>query len=249
MSICVVTVCDKEPTIDYLLRGWKALNESLSRHKVQPIVLGFGQKWGGLGSKPKLLKQAIESGLVNTDRLIFVDSHDVIFTHSPEHVEEVFDSTYEMLYDIVFNGERWIFPDPALGEHHPNTEFPYRYLNSGAAIGNTQDFLTMLEQMEVDSWPDDFQRPDGSWSHLNDQLEVQKKYLFGQVMPHEPKIRVDDRCYMFQTLVGESLENFDISHPGVVRNLLTGTAPSIIHGNGPAKNEPVWNAILSQLNL
>ncbi len=249
MSIQVVTVCDKEPSIDYLIRGWRGLNKSLSRHGVDPVVLGYGQKWGGLGSKPKLLKEAIESGRITADRILFVDSHDVVFANSPEYIDELFTSTYGGVFDILFNAEAWCFPEPDFKDLHPKSDYPYRYLNSGAAIGDTQSFLDMLKQMQVDSWPEDFIKPDGTWSHLNDQLEFQKKFLFGQVAEDEPSIALDDCCLIFQTLVGESPENFDLSIEGVVRNKLTGTTPSVIHGNGPAKGEPTWGSILNHLKL
>jgi hypothetical protein len=249
MSIQVVTVCDKEPTHDYLIRGWRGLNESLHRFGHKPLVLGYGQKWTGLGSKPKLLKKAIESGLVTADRILVVDSHDVVFSDSPENIDHLFLTTYEALFDIVWNAERWIFPDVDLGPHHPASDYPYRYLNSGASIGSTDSFLAMLKQMDVDSWPDDFKKPDGTWSHLNDQLEVQKKFLFGQVADDEPKMALDDCCLIFQTFVGEDPENFNLSKPGVVANKITGTTPSVLHGNGPSKQSPAWEAVLNHLRL
>lgn len=249
MSIQVVTVLDKEPSLDYLIRGWRGLNESLARFKVKPTVLGYGQKWSGLGSKAKLLKKAIESGAITSDRVLFVDSHDVVFTKSPSKVDEIYMSTYEALYDIVMNAERWIFPDPDLGPYHPKSDYPYRYLNSGIMIGKTASIFDMLEQMQVDAWVDDYQNSDGSWTHINDQLDFQKKFLFGQVADNEPDIGLDDCCLMFQTLTGESLENFDFSKPKTPKNIITGTSPMVWHGNGPAKNEPVWNTLLQKLKL
>lgn len=42
MRISVVTVADKEPSIDYLAMGWKSFNKSLEWSKYTPVVLGWG---------------------------------------------------------------------------------------------------------------------------------------------------------------------------------------------------------------
>jgi hypothetical protein len=86
--VTVVAVADKEPVHDYLIKGWNAFNMSLKRFGHSPVILGWNQTWKGLGSKPKLLKKAIENDQIDSEYLIFSDALDVAFIDSPEAIVE-----------------------------------------------------------------------------------------------------------------------------------------------------------------
>lgn len=251
-EVTVVAVADKDPNQDYLMMGWNAFNKSLRRFGHEPLILGWGQPWKGLGSKPKLLKKAIEDGRVSTEYLIFTDALDVAFVRRPEFILSAWEDHYPDAA-IVWNGERNCFPCTEWAEYHPKTRCPYRYLNSGLAVGRTRDFLQVLTEMKVDDIPDDHQLPNGTWKHYIDQHFFMEKFLFGQCAPHEVKQEIDSECYLFQTMVGETMDRFRlVTGPDTAKllyNAKTMTHPLAVHWNGPSKTAGTMEPILKHLDL
>jgi len=246
MSLQIVCVADKEPTAPYLVRGFAPFKASCVRYGFEPIILGWGQEWRGLGSKPKLLKKAIEDGTITADKIIFADAFDVVFANNPCFIEELW-KVYYSSAKIVFNAERSCFPDASLADKHPDTPYPFKYLNSGLSIGYTSAYLECLTEMEVDSWPDDHKQADGTYYHRNDQDDWMQRFLFGQC-GNQCKIVLDSKCELFQTLTDCTFNDFEISDV-VIRNLITGKVPLAYHANGGAKTGDLWEPILQQLKL
>jgi hypothetical protein len=248
-NVTVVAVADKNPTESYLIQGFKAFNKSLSNFGHTPAILGWGQKWKGLGSKPKLLKKAIEEGRIESEWVIFADAFDVAFSDSPEMIVAVARDEYPDSR-ITWNGERNLFPpSPERLEGHPSTQYPYRFFNSGLSVGRTQDYLQALTEMKVDEKPDDYIKPDGKWHHENDQEWWMEKFLFGQCAPHELKMQIDHKCVLFQTMVEESMDHFTLQKNGLVKNIITKTRPKAWHWNGGAKTNGTMGPILNHLDL
>lgn len=251
MSLQIVTVANAEPTAPYLVRGFNAFRESCKRYGFEPRILGWGERWGGLGSKPRLLKKAIENGQVKAKNIIWADAFDVVFARHPNETLEEFATEFASHSEgphIIWNTERDCFPDLELARYHPETPYPYRYLNSGLSIGFTDAYLQMLTEMEVDKWVDDYQDRSGKWVHQNDQLDVQRKFLFGQFGEHERPMALDQGAKLFQTMTGETLENWDLSH-GKLTNRLTGNRPHAFHWNGGSKTAGTMEIILQSLVL
>lgn len=247
MNLQIVAVADGPPKHDYLIRGYEAFVASCVRHGIAPTILGWDQPWTGLGCKPKLIKKAIEEGVVNADYIIFADAFDVVFARSPYTALQTFKDNWESQYRIMWNAERYCFPDESLAQFHPETPYPWKFLNSGLSIGKTQDYLQVLTEMKVDDIADDFQ-VNGIWSHSNDQLNVQHKFLFGQCAPHELKMGLDSECSMFQTMIGETMDTFEWQD-GKLRNKITGQFPSALHFNGNSKTAGLMEPILKELGL
>jgi len=242
-SLSIIAVADKVPTHDYLIRGFSAFLRSSQRYGYEPIILGMGQLWRGLGSKPKLLKKAIEDGTITTDRIIFADAYDVWFAAPPEDISFKHE---EFNCDIVWNAEKDCFPDASLAESFVDHGTSFRYLNSGLSIGKTSSYLECLTEMEVDSWPDDHQLPDGRWQHKNDQDDWSRRFLFGQC-PGQATMKLDSRCQLFQTLTGMTTHDFDFSEG--IKNKETGCFPLAFHANGGSKTSGVMEPILQHLGL
>lgn len=248
MKLQIVAVADGYPTHSYLKRGWDALLNSCRRHQFEPVILGWSKPWTGLGSKPKLLKKAIEDGTVSADYILWIDAFDVVFADSPEKILDTYLAEFADKYRIVWNAEKNCFPDADWAQHHPKTDSPFKYLNSGMSIGDTKAYHTIFTQMGVDSWPDDHQRPDGGWHHVNDQQFVMAKFLFGQCAEDEPKMTLDTQCKMFQVLVGVEPEELEITSSGI-RNKITNTSPIAFHFAGGSKTAGLMEPILQSMNL
>lgn len=246
MKLQIVAVANGYPVHSYLKRGWEAFLKSSRRYGFEPVVLGWGQPWRGLGSKPKLLKKAIEDGLVSAEHILFVDAFDVWFADNPELILSYFKDQSD--YQIIWNAEKNCFPDAEWAVHHPPTDSPFKFFNSGMSIGKTSAYHTIFTQMDVESWRDDFQLADGSWCHVNDQQHIMAKFLFGQCSVEEPKMALDQDCQMFQTLTGVEEGELDIK-PGCILNLVTGTTPVAFHANGGSKTDGLMEPILKALDL
>lgn len=235
----VVICADKAPTAPYYLFG--ELLASLKRFGHEPLILGWGLPWTGLGAKPRLLKAAIESGRITDERIVFADAYDVIFAAAPEFIGEV---ATEFFGDkICFNAERACFPDASLADKHPECGTSYRYLNSGFSVGKTEDYLTCLKWMKADEIPDDSRNPDGSGNHPNDQLFFQQAFLSGEL----PMV-LDTRACICQTLCGVTAEELDFTGE-FIENRETRMFPAALHANGNAKSSGIIEPILRKLGL
>lgn len=243
-TVKVVVVADGIPSHDYLLRGFNAMLESLKRFGHEPLILGWGKRWTGLGSKPRHLKRAIEDGAIKTSHILFADAYDVWFSKSPE---EILDAAGKIDGQrILWNAEKTCFPDASLAEQFKDISTSFRYLNSGASIGDVEAYYECLLDMNVDSWADDYRKDDGNWVHRNDQDDWMRKFLHGQCEGQAP-MKLDTKCSIFQTLTGMSPDNFEFGE--TIVNKETGESPMVFHANGGSKTSGVMEPILKHLGL
>ncbi len=221
----------REPYYRYQL--W---HDCLTHLGCEPTVLGMGERWQGLMTKPRRLRDWLRSGACTADYLIVTDSYDVVFTSSPEEVAAAFESRGSDY--ILYNAEKGVFPrgelvsrfdDIALDSSREDS--PWKYLNSGWYIGKSAQVLALLESMWLDDIHDDYQRPDGSWVHCNDQGHYQYAFC-AQVVDQQ----LDYDCEIVQCCSACSLEEFDLTGKKI-KNVVTGTEPMVWHFNGGSKND------------
>lgn len=218
-----------------------AFIESLRRFSFDPVILGMGQPWWGLMTKPRRLRHWLRGNghcmlggaAWDADLLIVCDSYDVIFTAHPDKIGEKFGLSDE----VMFNAEKGLFPRGDLQHAFAYSDTPWRYLNSGLFIGKPQNILAMLEAMNLDDIADDYMSPDiehgggGRWVHTNDQGWYQYAYA-----AHPVPMTLDSMCEIFQTCSACTLDEFDLSGE-MVKNKVTGTTPLVWHFNGGSKND------------
>lgn len=232
MKFQIVACADGVPKIDYLQRGFDAFMRSSKRFGHEPLLLGWGEKWGGLGTKPRMFKRAIQNGLIKGERVLFCDAFDVAFLADPESIS---------CDTLLFNGERSCFPDASLAPKFDalQPESSFRYLNSGVSIGTPRQYLDALNAMCAEDIPDDYwSMKDGRRFRVepNDQLYWQK-LAADQVVP----IKIDTRCQFFQTT--HALQPGELEFDGgILSNKETNTRPLVVHANGD-KNAPLWLAV------
>lgn len=245
MSVEVVSVCNKVPSSPpyQYERGYKA---SLGRLGINPTILGFGEHWGGLITKPKRLREWIRGGGPKAEYLIYCDAWDIVFQKHPDEILERYLAHWPTA-PIVINAERNQFPYvEGAEEAFEDQGTPWRYLNSGFMIGRPEDFLVLLESMGLDGILEDtqFQLPctvtyggvtrdyqTDDWFHPNDQLDFTLAYM-RQPTPME----LDVRAELCVTGHGSALDDFDMSGPKI-RVKFTDTVPGVFHFNGGSKND------------
>lgn len=229
----IVTVCSHFPKEDYYCH--RAFFFSLEKWGYVATNIGHDTRYKGLGSKPRLLKEAIESGLVADEYIIFCDAWDVVFQQTPALI-------YEHLNNgkITFNAEKNCFPRSDWADKFPESKTPYRYLNSGFSCGPTALYYQALKEMKAEEIPDDHQ-VDGKWITPNDQEYWQKQYLWGNV-----PMALDTGARMCQTLAGVEESELDFSEP-LIKNRELGSTPICFHLNG--RKEEWKPKILGHLGL
>jgi len=238
MSYKVVTITNKRPDAWYYLFD----EFFISLGKEEPLVLK-PTIWNGLSTKPKVLYQAIIQKMVDTKYIIFADCWDVVFAAEPKEIMERYLSFNS---PIVISCEKNCFPADLKDDFDKlNPRTPYKYLNSGFIVGETEAILTCLEAMDLPNLPDDHYDPLKQCAvHPNDQFEWMKIFVKQPV-----HIKLDYYQLLSQTLHGEDINNFDFSQSRI-RNKTTNTCPCAFHFNGASKdNMALREPILKHLKL
>lgn len=214
--------------------------ESVGRFGYSPIVLGLGPgEYKGLGSKPRLLRQAILKGIIKTKYIIFCDCYDLVFAASPYEVMLKF---HEFDSPFVCSSEKNCFPGD-LKDQFPESPTSYKYLNSGFIVAEAAAMLTVLESMDLDNKPDDHRLPDGNMYHPNDQFWYMQQFIKQPV-----KMVLDYKQELCNTLHQVSLDELDFSLQRIM-NKETKVQPLSFHFNGGSKTSGVREPILEKLGL
>lgn len=234
----VVTISNRRPHEWYYLydQFFKSLGSE------QPMLIN-PTRWGGLSTKPKVLYQAIKEGVINTKYIIFSDCWDLVFAAYPS---EIMMRYFQFNSPIVISSEKNCFPADLKEDFDKlNPPTPYKYLNSGFIVGETEAICACLEAMDLPNLEDDHYDPVKNCNvHPNDQFEWQKIFVKQPV-----KIVLDYEQSLSQTLHDASIEDFDLNEPRI-KNKITNSYPCAFHFNGGSKdNLQLRNPILSHLGL
>ncbi len=237
----IITVCSHVPVQNYFC--FQEFFKSLRGKR----VLGLGtrpQEYGGLGSKPRLLYDAIKSGNVPEKHIIFCDCFDVVFAASPD---ELFDAYLGFGVPLVISAEKNCFPTDLKDKYDAleNSNLTsYKYLNSGMVVGETEAMLAVLESMDAKNIPNDYWDEEKKIQvNPNDQFYYQQEFLKQPV-----DIVLDRYQILCNTLHSVKIDELDFNEQGI-KNIETNTYPCSFHLNGNAKTEGLREPILKHLNL
>lgn len=241
MTYKVVTVSDRRP------HEWYYLYDEFFKTLVgeTPLVLNshlMGTRFNGLGTKPRWLYKAIKEKIIDTSHIIFADCWDLVWCTTPDEIMLRYQSFNS---PVVISAERNCFPADTKDEYDKlDSPTPYKYLNSGFIVGETEAILACLEAMDLPNQPEDHRRPDGTNFHLNDQALWLDLFLKQPV-----KMELDRYQALSQTLHDVDISEFDLSETRV-RNKITNSYPCTLHFNGSAKDKlPLRSPLLNHLKL
>ncbi len=186
---------------------------------VEPLGLGLPWRGGemaagaGGGQKINLLRPALDA--LPPDRpVLFVDGYDTIFTRHARDILDAWQGVGEGA--CVFAAEVFCWPDTERAADYPETDTPYRFLNSGLFIGPAGGLLQILDGEVADD--DDDQR-----------------YYTERFLSRRHPMRLDVRCALFQCLNGALPDvQVDLGR-GMLFNRRTESWPAVVHANGPTK--------------
>lgn len=235
MTPTILTVTNRWSLEPYHLPGeWRA---SIERYGITPVILGMGEEWKGLMTKPRKLRQWLRDGKCESECLIVTDAWDLVFAQDPRAIAEQWEAEGR---PYVMNAERNCFPRSDWTERFAKGSSTFRFPNSGFIIASPEDHLKVLESMDLDSIPDDGEDP--SNPSPNDQEFYSKAFLEQPV-----RMVLDDFCRYCQTLCGVGEKEIEFNLEGIF-NLETKSHPMAFHFNGP-KSLVLIDKVLRYLKL
>jgi hypothetical protein len=202
--------------------------ESCERNNIEPVILGWNEKWIGYGKRLLAIRDYIKN-LPEKEIVITVDPFDVIFLSGLEEIEYKFNKLSCAFLCGALNlgnlpGTIYNYEFNKSGKKLPITPTNYNFLNTGTWISRA-----CFAQYLIDELVDKFHMKDTS---LDQQLLT---YVYVHKLYN---IDIDWRCEIFHTLLFKDfvtrradLKDLKFSE-GRVTNIASGTKPSIIHASG-----------------
>lgn len=122
---------------------------------------------------------------------------------------------------ILLSAERGCYPHPEKATLYPDSGSPFNYVNGGGWFCNASIFCALIE-----TYP------------LTPEV-VDQVWLTDLFLNNPDTVQLDTTCEVFQTIAFCPEDNFKIHGrywgvptDNVVRNTLTNTYPTFLHGNG-----------------
>jgi len=209
--------------------GLKDLQGSCRQLGAPLVVIGRGAPWAGFGyNKLRTLYWFLRSHREECETVLYTDGFDSLLAAG---LERILDQFRNMGAAVVFAAEANCYPaSPGQSEaEYPPAPTRYRFLNSGGIMAETEALLAMMERLGAPRIP----------PRSCDQWWWARHYVSGAA-----QIRLDHECRIFQCL--HSADG-DVTMAGrEPRNLVTGSRPCILHGNGHTPLDPFSSRILGR---
>lgn len=241
MSYKIVTVANKRPTENYYT--FDEFFKSLSGEPITVLGTHPGE-YRGLGSKPRLLYDAIINGHILEKHIIFCDCFDIVFAVKPS---KLYLKYLQFASPFVISSERNCFPADLKEKYDELAEdsiSPYKYLNSGMIVAETDAMLAVLESMDAKNIPNDYWSEEKNCMiNPNDQEYYQQEFLKQPV-----QMVMDTFQILCNTLHDVTADELDLEQDRIL-NKTTKTFPCSFHFNGGSKTGGLREPILKHLNL
>ncbi len=203
------------------------LNTSARHHGIDIINIGTNIEWKGTdmtalggGMKINLMHEFLKD-IPENDIVLFTDAYDVFYADNLDTIVERFK---DFKCETVFSAESICWPNAELSDQFPESNTPYKYLNSGTYIGYASELKKIMAYKPIKD-------------HEDDQLYVQNIFLNDKTID----IELDYESYIFQTHEPKIQKiNNQLNNP------LTQCCPCIYHGNGGDDALNVFNSIYEQ---
>ena len=209
--------------------------ESCHRYHIDPVILGWGEKWVGFGKKMMDIHQYIMK-LPEDEIVISVDPFDVIFLTGLDEIEEKYvslDTSFlcgalklnrfnTSIYSFEFNRTKKLIPETATGFNH---------LNSGTWIARAGTAVSLIKDLIE--------------KHHMTEVSMEQQLLTGIYVKGSPIVNIDWNCEIFHNIL---FRDFITRRPDLsglvfnetrIRNAVTGTTPCILHASGNSRMKEI----------
>ena len=239
----IVTFANAKPAARYYCMD--QMLDSCRRFGHDPLILGWGRPWGGLGAKPRLLLEAIEQGRITDPHILILDAFDTLLARPPCDIMAAYEAHRT---PIVWGAERNLFPEIPCDRDavFPAAPGGFRFLNSGVCVAETAVMHKMLQWIKADEIPNDHYMPDGkSVKHYNDQ-EIWLEAYVAMHAAGKKNMALDVKCDIALNMHSVTADELDMNSERI-RVLATGAEPCVVHFSGDAKTSGCLPLVLAKL--
>jgi hypothetical protein len=205
--------------------------ESCRRYQIEPVILGWGDRWIGFGKKVMEIRDYLRN-LPGDEIVISVDPFDVIFLSGLEEIEEKFKklSTPFLCGALKlnkFNRSVYSFEFNRTKRTIPRTPSGFDHLNSGTWISRAGYAIGL-----IDTLTDRYQMT---------EVTMDQQLLTGIYVKDRSVVDIDWKCEIFHNIL---FRDFITRYPDLndivfnetrIKNRTTGTSPCILHASGNSR--------------
>jgi hypothetical protein len=204
--------------------------DSCDRYSIEPIILGWNEKWIGPGKKLTMIRDYIKN-LPEKEIVIVVDPFDVIFLCGIDEIENKFNRISSSFLCGALNLGRltatvYNYEFNKTGIKLPLTPTNYNFLNTGTWISRAGYAQYLIDEL-VDKY------------NMNDN-SMDQQLLTGIYIRKLYNVDIDWKCEIFHNLLFKDfitrradLKDLKFSDNRVL-NTASGSKPCIIHASGNA---------------
>jgi len=227
--------------------GYKRFIESCQLYGNPYKVLGLNTKWQGYGYKLLLLYEELSTWTIEQLEqtiILFSDSYDGIIT---SHYKDIIHSFKTFNTDkVIFQAEKACWPIKDLSNYYPETNSPYKYLNSGGFIGYGNKIFELLNYSTQQLAPTHLQELFINSSFYNTNKWLIDDQLYYTFLYLQEQIILDTECVLFQSLMAAN-EDIKINNNWSITNTKFNTRPIVVHGNGGTHEKKYLNQLSNYL--
>ncbi len=202
--------------------------ESCRRFRIDPVILGWGERWEGTCKKLESIRAYIKDRPAE-EMVLSVDPFDVIFLSDLEEIETKFkkqDAPFlcGALKLQSFNAKVYEYEFNRTGLPSPENPHAYNFLNAGTWISTTGYAYKLLSNM-------------AECGQLQ-ACDMDQEVFTAQYIADRTVMDIDWRCQLFQNILFKDFvtrrpDLDDIRFSGArITNISTGSQPSILHASG-----------------
>jgi hypothetical protein len=204
--------------------------ESCKRHNIDPVILGWNEKWVGFGKKTMKIREYIDK-MPDEEIVISVDPFDAIFLCGLKEIESKFNNIpVSFLCGALnlgkFRGTIYNYEFNKTDKQPPKTPTNYNFLNTGTWISRA-GYARFL----IDELINKFKMTETS---MDQQL------LTGLYINNSYKVDIDWNCEIFHNLLFKDFitRRADLKdllfYDSRIINTTSGSKPCILHASGNA---------------
>ena len=206
------------PTIEIVTLASPGYHPGLARLEHSAQVHGWPltvirAPWRGWGTKVHAVADYARG--IEADVIFYIDGYDSIFVK--QYPGNIWINKPDFGY---YSTEKNCWPDTSLAQQYMvDHQSPWRFLNAGQWAIPRKMFLQMVDENPI-RFSDD------------DQLWHTHRFLSGKY-----NLKLDSGCEIFQSVAFHTPGEF-ADRKGQFVNLMTGTMPFVLHGNGNTDMTP-----------
>ena len=221
MSKVIAFGTDKQAYYDLFI-------ESCNRYSIEPVILGWDEKWIGHGKRLVAIRDYIKN-LPGKEIVIIVDAFDVIFLCGPDEIEYKFNKMSTSFLCGAINlgklaGRIYNYEFNKTGKKLPLTPTNYNFLNTGTWISHASYAQYLIDEL-IKKY------------HMTD-ISMDQQLFTGLYVQNLYNVDIDWRCEIFHNIIFKDLltRKADLKdlkfYDNRVMNTVSGTKPCIIHAPG-----------------